>query len=285
MEEEERIVRHTEGTSKNDPEKEMSFLDHLEEFRWHLIRGLIAVSLLTIVAFLNKYYVFDVIILGPSKLNFWSYRELCSISNRLNFGDNLCIKSLGFSLTNIQMSGQFVEHLFVSFMTGLILGFPYLCYELWRFVKPALTRGEKWYARSMVFFSSLLFFVGILFGYFVLSPISINFLGSYRVSKTIENSITLSSYISTVSSVTFGTALVFELPMVVFFLTKMGLVTPSDMRKYRKHALIVILFVSAILTPPDVTSQILLGIPFFLLYELSIIVSVIANRQNRKKAI
>lgn len=264
---------------KGTPDGEMTFLDHLETLRWHLIRSVFVIMGLAIVAFLNKTLVFDGIVLAPSSTDFWTYQSLCTLSDKLYLGDNLCIKNMGFELSNIHMAGQFTQHIFVSLAMGIIAGFPYLVFELWRFIKPALSKAETKYALSLIFFSSLLFFMGVAFGYYLLSPMSIRFLGTYQVSETITNVITIRSYISTLASVTFAAAFIFEIPVLVYFLSKMGLISPEDMRQYRKHAFVIVLAISAVLTPPDVTSQILLCIPFFLLYEVSIKICRMVTRR------
>lgn len=261
---------------------EMSFLDHLEELRWHLFRSVVAVVVSTVLAFIGKGWVFA-IIEGPRKIDFWTYRKMCELSDYLSLGDALCIKELNFTLNNMDMAGQFTQHIVISFAVGLVIAFPYIFWEFWRFFKPALKKSERKFARGIVFFSSLLFMLGILCGYFLLTPISIQFLANYTLSEGIINTITISSYISTITMVTFAAAIVFELPIVVFFLTKAGLVTPKLLREHRKHALIVILIISAIITPPDITSQILLTVPFFVLYEISILVSVSVYKDRLKK--
>jgi sec-independent protein translocase protein TatC len=257
-----------------------TFLDHLDTLRWHLIRSLAVILVLAIVAFLNKTFVFDGIVLAPARNTFWTYEALCWLSEQLKLGDNLCIKEMGFKLSNIHMAGQFTQHLFVSFMMGIIIGFPYLIFELWRFIKPALTGSERKYGIFMLFFVFILFALGILFGYYMLSPMSIQFLGSYRVTEDIQNVITLRSFISTLASVVFAAAVIFEIPLVAYILSKLDLITPEILKAYRRHAIIVVLIISAILTPPDFTSQIILCIPFLLLYELSIKISRRIKRQK-----
>lgn len=266
----------------NNPETDETptFLDHLDALRWHLVRSLAVILLLAIVAFLNKDFVFDGLVLAPARSNFWTYETLCWLSNQLMLGDNLCIKEMGFKLSNIHMAGQFTQHLFVSFMLGIIVGFPYLIYELWRFIKPALTTSERKYGVFMLFFVFMLFVLGVLFGYYMLSPMSIQFLGSYRVTEDIQNVITLRSFISTLASVIFAAAVIFEIPVIAYILSKLDLITPEILKTYRRHSIIVVLIISAILTPPDFTSQIILCIPFFLLYELSIKISRRIKRQK-----
>lgn len=262
--------------------KEMSFLEHLEVLRWHLFRSLAALLLFSIIAFLNRSILFDRIILAPSTVDFWTYKQLCMLSDKLYLGSALCIDSIGFELLNIHMAGQFIQHIIISVAAGAILAAPYFFWEIWRFIRPALTKRERRYARGMTFFTSLLFFAGILFGYYILTPMAVQFLGNYRISELIANQITLSSYVSTVTMVTFAAAIVFELPVAVYFLSKIGLVTPENMRYYRKHAFVVFLILAAIITPPDLTSQVMLMFPFMLLYEIGIYISAYVLKQQRK---
>ena len=265
-----------------DKDKEMSFLDHLEVFRWHLIRAAIAILFFTIIAFIYKDIVFDVILLGPKRTDFLTYRILCEISQYLGLGDALCLRDSPFSLMNISMSGQFSTHITTSIFAGFIIAFPYVLWEIWRFISPALHSNENSMAKGVVFFSSILFLIGILFGYYVIAPLSINFLGSYQVSSSVANQINLSSFVSTVTTVSFANGIIFELPILVYFLTKIGLLTPDFMRVYRKHSMVVILILSAIITPPDITSQVLVSLPLIILYEFSIKISerVLKNQEN-----
>ncbi|MBP9083447.1 MAG: twin-arginine translocase subunit TatC, partial [Bacteroidia bacterium] len=197
----------------------------------------------------------------------------------------MCIREVPFILINIDISGQFTTHIYTSFIAGFILGFPYLIWELWRFIKPALSKKELNYSRGIVFFSSLLFLSGVLFGYYIISPLSINFLGSYQISSMVANQITLSSFISTVTMLTLSSGVVFELPVVIYFLSKIGIVTPSFLRTYRRHAMVIILIIAALITPsPDISSQILVAIPLFILYEIGIGVSAMVLRNKEKEA-
>jgi sec-independent protein translocase protein TatC len=260
---------------------EMSFFDHIDALRGHLFRSAIAIIVMAIVAFVNKHILFDVIIFGPTRLDFWSYELLCKLSFWVTGTNDYCITDMGFVLSNINMSGQFTEHIFVAFISGVILAFPYVLWEFWRFIKPALSQKETNYAKGIVFFSSMLFFIGILFGYYFLAPLSINFLGSYRVSDMVSNEINLESYISFISTLTFATGLVFEMPILVYFLAKIGIIGSSWMRKNRRYAIVVILILSGVLTPsPDIASQVLMFIPLYSLYELSIFV---AQRVEKNK--
>lgn len=265
-----------------DPNSEMSFLDHLEALRWHLVRAAAVIIGLAIVAFIRKDILFDGIIFALKRPDFPTYRLLCWLSAKYNL--DLCITDFSFDLISINLSGQFTTHMFVAFMAGLIIGMPYLLWEIWRFVKPALSSTEKKYTRGVVFFTSALFITGVLFGYYVISPMSINFLGTYQVSSLVKNQINLDSYISTITILTLAAGVIFELPMVVYFLSKVGVITPAFMRSYRKHSMVVILIVAALITPsPDVTSQLLVALPLFLLYEISIFISAAVVKKELKR--
>jgi len=269
-----------EEKSKENTQVEMSFLDHLEELRWHLIRSVGAVLIVAIVAFLNKSFVFDKIILAPKNLDFLTYRMMCLLSERFQLGDALCIKKISFIVTNIEMTGQFTRHIVVSFVLGIVFASPYIFFEIWRFVKPGLLLKEKNYTRGTVFFTSILFFIGVSFGYYVIAPFSINFLGSYQVSSEVTNQITLGSYINTLTMLTLANGIIFELPLLVYFLSKIGLVTPQFLRSYRRHAIVTILVIAAIITPPDVVSQLLISMPIFILYEISILISKAVSKKS-----
>ena len=269
-------------------EGEMSFLEHLEELRWHIIRSILAVVILMIIAFIFKNIIFDYIILAPKRPDFISARLLCQLGQWVyenwNFGnpDMLCINRQEWELINIKMAGQLTTHITVAMVTGLILAFPVIINEFWRFFKPALHQNEARHARGAVIATSLLFFVGVLFGYFALAPLSIHFLSSYQISSDVMNQINIRSYIGTLTSICLATGLVFELPIIAYFLTKVGLITPTFMRKYRKHAIVVIFIIAAIITPPDVFSQMLVSIPLLLLYEVSILISAKVVRDKEK---
>lgn len=255
--------------------KEMGILDHLEELRWHVIRAVLAILVFTGVAFVANEIVFGKIILGPSKTNFLTYQFFCKMSTLT------CIDSLPFVLQNRDMTGQFTMHIAASIAFGFICAFPYVFWEIWRFVAPALYNDERNVARGATFFVSLLFAIGVFFGYFLITPLSINFLSNYQVDPTILNEIDISSYVTTVAMLTLGCGLMFQLPIVVFFLSQVGIVTPELMRTYRKHSIVVILFIAALITPPDVISQCLVGFPIWVLYEISILIS--ASIQKKRK--
>ncbi|MBI1287429.1 MAG: twin-arginine translocase subunit TatC [Flavobacteriales bacterium] len=263
-------------------EGEMSFLEHLEVLRWHLIRSAAAIFIVAIAAFIAKGFIFDTLLLGPKNPDFWTYRMLCELSEKFNLSDLLCITEIPFDLINISMAGQFSTHIFVSIIAGVVVAFPYIIFEMWRFIKPGLYNKERKYASGMVFYTSVLFIMGVLFGYYIIAPLSVNFLGSYRVSEAIHNQIDLNSYFSTIATLVLASGGVFELPVLIYFLTKIGLVTPELLRQYRRHAVVGILILAAVITPPDVSSQILVFVPLMLLYEVSIWVSAIVLRNEAK---
>jgi sec-independent protein translocase protein TatC len=250
-----------------EEEEGMSFLDHLEALRWHLLRAVTAVLIFTVVAFIAKDFVFGVLILGPSKVDFLTYRVLCDIGNYFGISA-LCINELPFTIQSRQMTGQFSMHMTSSMVVGLIAAFPYLFYEVWKFISPGLYAQERNAARGAVFFVSFLFLSGASFGYFVLSPLSINFLANYQLDSTIANEFDITSYVSTLSMLVLASAIMFQLPVVVYFLSMSGLVTSKMLQSYRRHSIVVILIVSAIITPPDVVSQMLIAMPILVLYEV-----------------
>ena len=265
----------------NEQEKEgLTFWGHLEVLRGHLIRSAIAIFVLAIAAFIAKDIIFHQIILAPKEPFFFTNKAFCHIAERFSL-PALCINAFPLKIINIEMAGQFTIHIMVSLIAGLILAVPFIFYEFWKFIKPALLKKEQDSAKHAVWKASALFFAGVLFSYFIIVPLAINFLGSYQVSHLVENHISLRSYISTVTMLTFATGLVFELPVIIFFLSRFGIITPQAMRKNRKIAIVIIIAFSAVITPPDVFSQILVSIPVIILYEFSI---GIAGRQYKKRS-
>ena len=260
---------------------DMSFLEHLEELRWHLVRSILAVMVFAIVAFVFKDFIFTKVILAPKSPEFFTNRMFCQLGNLLNI-QSLCINSNPFQVINTQMAGQFMTHMMISLIVGIIVAFPYIFFEFWRFMQPALYTKEKRHARGAVFYSSFLFLLGILFGYYLIVPLSVNFLGSYSVSEEVVSMINLRSYISTVASVSLASGIIFELPVLVYFLTKIGLITPEFLKKYRRHSFVVILTLSAIITPPDIFSQVMVCFPLIFLYEIGI--SISRNIIKKEKA-
>lgn len=266
---------------RKDP-NEMSFLDHLEELRWHLIRSTLAIVILGVGAFLMKDFIFDTIIFGPKKMTFPTYRLFCDIATRLGFDSAFCADSLPFTIQNRTMAGQFSAHIWTSIWAGFIVGFPYVLYEIWKFISPGLYEKERKHSRGFILIASALFFMGVLFGYYVVAPLSINFLGTYQVSEEVLNEIDISSFISTVRAAVIACGIMFELPIIIYFLTRVGLVTPEILRKYRKIALVIVLVLSAIITPPDVASQIIVAVPVLILYQISIYISSVVLKRQAK---
>lgn len=258
---------------------EMTFWDHLEELRWVFIRSLLAVSVVSVVAFLNKNIVFNYVFLAPKEPTFLTNRLLCKLGEIIH-SQALCLNQNNLEIINIKLAGQFTTHLFISFAVGIFVASPYIIFEFWRFVRPALHQNEKKHSRGAVLVSSLLFITGVLFAYFLIVPLTINFLGNYQVSDQVLNTISLSSYLGNVVSVSLSVGIIFEVPILIFFLTKTGIITPKFMRKSRKLILVILLVVSAIITPPDMISQILVCIPLYFLYEISIRVSERVYRKN-----
>lgn len=261
--------------------KEMSFLDHLEELRYSLMRSVIAIIVVSIVVFVFKDFVFDDIIFAPRRIDFVSYRGWCWLSHAIGLGDALCVKSVDYSIINTTMMGKFTAHLLVSIIGGFIVSFPYVFWQFWSFVKPGLRSNEVKAVRGITLYVALLFFLGVAFGYFVIAPLSLQFLGNYELSD-VQSTITIMSYMKLVASISLATGIIFQLPIAVYFLTRAGLVTPELLKKFRRHALVVVLILAAIITPPDLTSQILVAMPVLLLYEVSIVIS--RRVINRMKA-
>jgi sec-independent protein translocase protein TatC len=264
-------------------EKEMSFLDHLEELRWHIVRSIMAIMVLTVVAFIFTPWVFENIIFAPSRVDFPTFKWLCKLGELTGATDALCAKPFPFKVQSRYMTGQFTMQILASFVIGFIISFPYVFWELWRFIRPGLKLNERKNSSGAVFAVSFLFLLGISFGYFVLCPMMTWFFASYSISTAIVNEFDITSYVSTFIALVFGSGLLFQMPVVVFFMTKIGLLTPTFMRTYRRHAIIVILVIGAIVTPPDPLSQVLISMPLFLLYEISIFISAYVVRQKRKQ--
>ncbi len=257
---------------KEDTGKEMTFWDHLTELRKRLIRMILAWVIMSVAAFSNSRFIFDKILLAPKSTDFVTYKWLCKLGELLH-ADGLCLPPMSLTIINLNLSGQFMTDMTVSMFAGLILASPFIIFQLWQFVMPALYEKERRYARWAVFIMSFLFFVGVIFSYYFMVPWTLNFLGTYQVSTLVANQISLSSYISTVTSTILSVGLVFELPVVVYVLSKLGIITPSFLKKNRKYAFLIILIVAAVITPPDVFSQVIVTVPLYSLFEISILVS------------
>lgn len=264
-------------------EAEMSFFEHLEVLRWHIIRAVIAIIIFAILSFSFYDFVFNEIIMGPKKVDFWTYRMMCKLGEILNL-EGFCVTQIPFSIINTEVAGQFMMQINSCLLMAIALGFPYLLFEIWLFIKPALTDIERKSASGFVFFASILFILGALFGYYIVVPLSINFLANISLSDEITNMITMDSYLSTVATLTLGCGVVFLLPIIIFILSKLGLMTPQFMRQSRRYAIIIILIIAAIITPTaDVITLLTVSAPMFLLYELSIMVSANVHRAKLQR--
>ncbi len=267
---------------QSDTTGEMAFVDHIEELRWHIIRSLVVLIICAIVIFFNIEWIFDHIILGPAHPDFISYRALCKLADAIHI-PALCLQEIKLEFQNTELSGQFMMSFSVSFMIGFIVAFPYIFWELWKFIKPALKAEELKFARGIVFWTSLLFFIGVAFAYYVIAPFTINFFAAYQLSPSFKNIITMANYYDTMSDLVLGMGLVFELPVVVFFLSRIGLLTPKLMRSKRNFAILIIFVLAAVITPPDWFSIWLVAIPLLMLYEVGIKISDRALKAKRRK--
>ncbi|PKQ70897.1 twin-arginine translocase subunit TatC [Raineya orbicola] len=262
---------------------EMTFLEHLEVLRKHLVRSVIVVVVLMIVAFGFTEFIFEEVLFGPAKADFWTYRKMCELGRWLG-SEGLCV-GVNLNFVNFTITGQFMTHITSAIVIGLVLGFPYIVWEIWRFVKPALYEKELKATKGVVFYIALLFVVGVLFGYFILTPISVNFLATYKISSRINPNLEfdLHSYVSIVTWLTLISALMFQLPMVAYFLGKVGLLTASFMRSYRRHSIVGVLILAAIITPTgDIFSQLIVALPLYVLYEASIFIVARVEKSEKE---
>lgn len=264
-------------------EAEMSFFEHLEVLRWHIIRAVVAVAVFAILSFTFYDFVFNQIIMGPKNLDFWTYRMMCKVGDLLNL-DGFCVEKIPFNIINTELAGQFMLQINSCLLMAVALGFPYLLFEVWLFVKPALTDVERKSASGFVFYASILFALGALFGYYIVVPLSVNFLANVSLSTEITNQITIDSYLSTIATLTLGCGVIFLLPILIFILSKLGLMTPQFMRASRRYAIVIILIIAAIITPTaDIITLLTVSAPMFILYELSISVSANVHRKKQLK--
>jgi sec-independent protein translocase protein TatC len=266
---------------KKTPAGEMSFLDHLEELRWLLVRSCAAICIGGCVAFAFSQFIFDEIIFAPTRGNFITYRIFCELANKYDLDKSFCIDKLPFEIQSRSMDGQFSTDIWTAITAGFILAAPFMLWEVWKFISPALYDKEKKYAAVFIFSTSFLFFLGVLFGHYLITPLSLNFLGNYRISDVVKNDIDLDSYLSLIKTTAISCGLVFELPIIMYFLSKLGIVSAGFLRKYRRYAYVIILIIAAIVTPPDVVSQMIVTIPIAILFETSIF---IAARIDKNKA-
>jgi sec-independent protein translocase protein TatC len=261
---------------------DMSFFDHVEELRRHILRSVAAIVGIGVLFFLNKDFVFNTLLFGPRNPDFITYRAICAFSRAVGAGDSMCFSPTPFTILSRQLGEILMQHMMVSFWLGLICAFPFVLWEFWKFIRPGLLPSEQRTIRGVVFICSSLFFLGVCFGYFILAPFSISFLAGYTVEGA-DVAPTLDSYVNYMTMFTIPTGLIFEMPIVAYFLAKLGVIGQQFMRAYRRHAIVVIVIIAAIITPPDVASQIIVVIPLLTLYEVSIMVVGRVQRQREKK--
>lgn len=264
-------------------EGEMSFLDHLEELRWHVIRSVAAILIFTIIGFIYVKWIFTNVILAPAKSDFWTWRMLCKLGHAIGKPDLLCIQDIPLELQSRFMTGQFTITIIAGLVIGLVFAFPYVVWEIWRFIKPGLHLKERKNSTGAVAAVTSLFAAGVSFGYYVIAPLMVYVMVNYRISDMITNQFDITSYVSTFVALVLGSGLLFQLPVVIYFLSKIGIVTPKFLRKYRKHSVVIILIVAAIITPPDPLSQTLISLPLYLLFEISILISARVEKQKLKE--
>lgn len=277
-----RILNYFFNKRGHAKQAQMAFVDHIEELRWHIIRAILSILIASAYCFFNIEWIFTHIILGPTQNDFISYQYLNKLGELLHI-DVLKLKDMSIQFQNTELSGQFMMSFSVSFMMGLIVSFPIVFWEIWKFIRPALKANELKYARGIVFWSSLLFFIGVLFAYYIIAPFTINFFANYQLSPQFKNIITITNYYDTMSDLIMGMGLVFELPVIVYFLSRIGILTPKLMRDKRRYAILIIFFLAVIISPPDWFSCWLIALPLMLLFEISIGISDRANKARMKK--
>ena len=272
------------GVKEDKNEKaEMTFIDHLDALRSHLFKSAIATAIGAIVIVVFNDYIFQKILLGPTRADFPTYTFLCKLSNQMGFGNKFCMKEIHLEMQSTTITGQFDVYLDVILVGGFIIAFPYVLWQFWKFIKPALNNNELNNSKGVIFWVSLLFFIGIMFGYFVLSPYTINFFANFSLDEKIKNIPTISSYFNTVLPLTLGCGLAFQLPLILYFLSKVGVVSSNSLRKFRKYAILIIVVITGFICPPDMFSQIICSVPIVVLYEVGIIVSKRAEIKDKKE--
>lgn len=262
---------------------DMSFLNHLEELRWHLVRSFAVISIIAIAIFTFSETIYEDFLLAHLSENFPTYQWLCNGAHLFGFESDFCTITFTTSLQSLAPTGQLMNLIWTSLILGLIVSFPYVLWEIWRFISPGLHKKERRKSRTFIFYASFLFFIGVLFSYYVIAPLSVYFFYNFKITDLIENKFDFKTHINLITNTLLGVSLMFELPVVIYFLTRMGLVTPPFLKKYRKMALVLVLILSAIITPPDIASQIIVTIPIMILYEISIFISKRVIKQQQKK--
>jgi sec-independent protein translocase protein TatC len=280
------FFKRIRGQKESDDDSEMSFVDHLEALRWHIVRSVLAILVFAIAIFVNIDWIYDHIIIGPTQPDFISYRAFCALSHRLGMGDSLCMPPINMKLQVTEVSGTFMTSISIAAVGGIVAAFPYLCWEVWRFVEPALKEKELKHTRGIIFWISFFFFVGAAFGYFMLAPFTFNFLYNYTLGtrQMLEYKPMLSDYMDSLIDITLGSGIAFELPMASWVLARIGLLTAGFLRTYRKYAYVALLVIAAVITPsPDWGSQMIVCVPLILLYEISVIIAARVNKNAEKK--
>ncbi len=269
---------------KKDQSGEMSFIDHLEELRWHVIRSVIAVLIGAVVVFIYSDWVVNDVLFAPTRADFISARWLCSLGKNIGIGDTLCFAQVDAKFLETTMTGQFIASFTLAFIGGFIIAFPYIFWEFWKFVRPALSQKELKKTRGVIFWVSLLFFTGVAFGYFILTPFMVNFYFNYKLSPQIQIMPSFSDYLENLVYTTVGIGVLFQMPLLVMVLARIGIVTAKFLRKYRRHAFVIILIAAAIITPStDPFSLTIVTIPLYLLFEASIVVASRINKSQQQK--
>jgi sec-independent protein translocase protein TatC len=281
-EETSREEQSTKKQKKIEAKTEMSFLDHLETLRWHIIKSAIAIITFAILAYIYSTFIWESILLAPKNHEFWTSRMLIKLGDFFGYQSN-GLMSKDLQLINFDLSGQFMVDVWTAIIAGFIVAFPYVMYQFWSFIKPALYENERRHASGAVAIMSGLFFTGVLFGYYLIVPFSLDWLAGYSISSQVVNQINILSYISSVTSIVIAGGVAFELPVLVYFLSKIGVLTPKFLRKFRRHSYVVLLIIAAIITPPDVLSQMIVSIPLFILFEVSIIISARVEKARLKR--
>lgn len=262
----------------------MSFIEHLDVLRGHLFRAVVAIALGAVVAGIFNKFIIKEILLGPTHNYFPTYGLVCDLGKWMHLGNALCMTGINLKMQSTNVSGQFSMWFTIVLVSGLILAFPYVFYQFWSFVRPGLTKKELSGTRGVIFWVSFLFFIGVLFGYFVVSPYALNFFFNFQLDEIIENRWTINSYIDMMLPLVLGSGLAFQMPLVIFFLSKIGIVTATYLRSVRKYAVVVIFIVAGIITPgPDVISQLAVALPLMVLYEVSILLCVKEEKRRAKQ--
>ena len=252
-------------------EVQMSFWDHLEVLRWALIRIAIVLVVLVVASFLAMPHIFDTLILGPTTSDFFIYRWFASMGNAIPFFPDFSDDGFHVDIININVASQFMTHISTSFWLSLVALFPYIVYELWKFVSPALYSSEKKSVSHAFFAGTFMFYLGCTVGYCIIFPFTFRFLAEYQVSQTIVNQISMTSYMSNFLGMVFIMGVIFELPLLAWLLSRLGILHREFLQNYRRHAIVVLLVLAAVITPTgDPFSLMLVFVPLYLLYELAV---------------